>query len=264
MRKIFIFIILFFFSPLCFAMSDSEYLSVLENNLFGLHYDRDTVAVRLKRIENNVYGKSVAGSEQSRILKLKKNYPYPVSEINLNQSYSVPKTETYSSYPALEKLEMKVFGKSFSDENIYSRLDKLEMQVFQMKYSDELNNRVTRLSEKILGINTESRIATDADNIQSGSDIMQMINQLEMQSFKRTFDGDTIDSRISRLENFVFSEPFPDASPRERLDRLSTVMEAQKSSGLYDDNAANQLSAQNAPLTISAMILLLLKIFLGI
>ena len=264
MRKILLLIILFFCTQASFAMSDSEYLSALESNLFGVRYASDTTEARLNRIENSVFGKTDEVGVQRRMLKLKKIYPYPVNEIILNKPNSTAENQTYSSYPAVEKLEMKVFGKSFPRDDIYKRLDNLEIQVFQMKYSDELNNRVQRLSEKIFGIAPYIGITEAANNTQSSVDIIHTLNQLEENSFKRLFDTDTVDTRISRLENYVFNETFPDASPEERLERLSVVLDAQKSSRLYDNNAANQISTQNAPLTISAMLLLLLKIFLGI
>jgi hypothetical protein len=257
----------------CFAMTDSEFLSTVESNIFGVQYTKDAVIIRLNRIEKNIYGKSNALPVEKRIQKLKAIYPNltnnavskpkGINPQNPPQQYSPigisSETNVYNKYPALDELELKFFNKNFPGLDIYSRLDNLEMQVFKRKYTDSLDGRVERLKALASG-NQVSEINPDLEN---STDILELLNQLEKQSFSRTFNDDSAETRISRLENFIFGESSADASYKDRLDRLSVVIEAKKNSKIYDSNTPNQLNSTSPKKSLTVLMILLLKLLLA-
>lgn len=62
-----------------------------------------------------------------------------------------PAAEAGIKYPVVDKLEQKVFNKTFENEDIYVRLSRLEKQTFKKESTLSLNERVDALRDKILG-----------------------------------------------------------------------------------------------------------------
>ena len=73
MKKIIIFLALILSCNAVYAGPNNVILDKIENSIFGFTYSNETEDARLKRIEENVYGKVSTGQTQTRVAKLKKD-----------------------------------------------------------------------------------------------------------------------------------------------------------------------------------------------
>lgn len=167
----------------------------LEDALFAVHYDQDSVEARLSRLEQTIYGQTQTGSVDTRLAKLQKvlspnslgplsptakpvestppqqqpvatskkptpkatatNTAKPESTAN-----NIPPSQDATDYPTVTQMEQKVFGKVFVQEDITQRLGRLEKQVFKNAQNGSLADRVDNLRLVVLG-----DVPTSAPNI---------------------------------------------------------------------------------------------------
>lgn len=166
------------FSAVC-VDNVSAKLGEIEKSYYGYKYS-DSAETRLERLEKNVYGTpnpTPKLSQSARAQKLYKDLAideksspkiaaesaaantrgYSNTSTGAAADFSEdigPKAEAGIKYPVVDKLEEKVFGKTFENDDIYARLSKLEKQTFpnQKKESTHsLSERVDALRDKILG-----------------------------------------------------------------------------------------------------------------
>lgn len=130
-----------------------EQISKIESSVLGLNYTSDTDEKRLKRIEDEVFGESYSTSKmslQTRIDKLNSalgletlaEAKAPASELYKDEADGI-------NYPAVDMLEMQLFGKNYKDENIYKRLERLEEKTFGSAKKGDLAQRTDALKAKI-------------------------------------------------------------------------------------------------------------------
>lgn len=144
-------------------------LDEAEKNFFGYTYQGSNES-RLSRLEQNLYGKTKAGNQKQRAEKIYKDMALggqtggaaPVQP-QTEQAFADigPKAEAGIKYPVVDKLEEKIFKKTYPDEDIYLRLSRLEKQTFKKESTQSLNERVDALRNKILG--GDSRTAAEID-----------------------------------------------------------------------------------------------------
>lgn len=278
-------IIIFLTASAFSAVNYSEQISQVENNFFGIDYPKETEAQRLKRIETVLYGTEQKGTTESRIKKIaqdtgttfetkkvQKNQETLKDNINVplpHQTGSTqPPKDNYVAedstvdYPIVDKMEEKVFKKTYKSENIYKRLDRLETKVFNKTNNDVLNTRVERLSYAILY--NSQKTAANKDNDSSYLPYPQQIKKntqqyskysnandtgtydddnlstqlaaLERANFNTVYINESIGQRLNRLEQHMLGKTFPQDNSQTRAERLMTVNVAQKNSYIYDNN----------------------------
>ena len=145
-------------------------LNEIEKYFYG-YTNKGSEISRVARVEKDLYGQTSSQSLKSRVDKIYKDMNLggstgaaaPVKE---NQSFQKteakdigPKADAGIKYPIVDKLEQKVFKKSYENEDIYDRLSRLEKQVFPDKQNNNtlsLNERVDVLRNKLL---SEPRLA---------------------------------------------------------------------------------------------------------
>lgn len=278
-------IIIFLTATANCAVNHTEQISQIENNFFGIDYPKETEAQRLKRIEVVLYGTEQTGTTDSRIKKIAQdtgttfetkkaqkkqetlkdtlNVPLP------HQTASTqPPKENYVAedatvdYPIVDKMEEKIFKKTYKTENIYKRLDRLETKVFNRTSNDVLNTRVERLSEALLYDRTKTAAKPDNDtgylpypqqikqNTQkynkyssandngtySDDNLSAQLAALERANFNNVYVNESIGQRLNRLEQNMLGKTFPQDNAQTRAERLMTVNVAQKNSYVYDNN----------------------------
>ena len=60
--------------------------------------------------------------------------------------------------------------------------------------------------------------------------------QRAIEYVKRTFQNDTTENRLARLENKIFGKEFIEDDEQTRISRISSAYKAQKNSSKYDSN----------------------------
>jgi hypothetical protein len=165
------------------ATQQTQSVQTLENTLFAIQYDQDTLEKRVSRLEETVFGQSQTGLLAARIDKLKAALssstlgplsPKPALEVTTKpvkaskstvatKPLSPPSTKTTpiaqqsspapeeSDYPTISQMEQKLFGQNYIREDITIRLSKLEKEVFKVPQIGDLANRMDNLRLVVLG-----------------------------------------------------------------------------------------------------------------
>lgn len=162
--------IIFFIIFLCFVFAPksqaqgqfSAVLTKMEKSLFGIDYNAQNDEARVKRIEEEVYGKASSSPINQRVDKLSKDLSVDLigkeikpkkdtfAEDEDSIKEEIPKEDSSVNYPIVNNLEQKIFNKDFRSTDINQRLSKLEQNVFKKTYNDDLNSRVDRLKLAIM------------------------------------------------------------------------------------------------------------------
>lgn len=268
--------------------SSSAKLSNIEKQLFGYEFQNNSENSRIDRIENYLYGKTSSNTLINRINKVSSDVgiiPDNVStatEFSRNNKISNNKTKslmTYEKedssvqYPIVDKIENRVFRRSYNGENIYARLDRLEKKVFTVTSNDNLSNRVNKLRLAVLDSNQNNDIIADSTDSpsypdlddfensrkieqskqnkinQSDSDFMYKspskskndyinmeLTAAEENLFSQSFQQDSTGTRLDRLETKIFKRNFEKDVDSIRMQRISAATTAHKTSKSYDNN----------------------------
>ena len=272
MQKIFLilfFLILCFSAPV-YAMSQTEYVSALENRLFGVTYDNQNINNRIDRIEKQIYDNVYAGTPEERLSKIDKIYPQSDFEYQPQTSneYSygdeyyeeAPAQADYNNYPIVSKIEQTIYQKDYSGEDIYKRLSRLEKELYgQEKTNLSLQERVENLKSVLP--KKERRMAGNrfefsgfgfGSNSSDGSyyDSGSAISELEKGTFRKTFEFDDTDKRLNRLEHYYFGQTSEGQSDDDRITRLASVLMSEKNS-----NSNMMKNAQLAEILMNLLII---------
>ncbi len=151
-----LFLVIALMVPAAFAANEEpvkEQLTKIETTLWDLNYPEDADEVRLKRIEEEVFGTSESKTKislQERIDKLNSalgleslaEAKAPISELYKDEAAGI-------NYPAVDMLELQLLGKNHKSENIYKRLERLEDKVFGKAQKGDLAQRTDSLKAKI-------------------------------------------------------------------------------------------------------------------
>ena len=149
-----------FLCPMAKAESLDFKLKEIEKNYYGYSLN-GSLESRLTNLEKSLYGKSNTGLSKNRIEKLYNDLnigvvtggAVPVQTVSTPQQTKDigPKADAGIKYPVVDKLEQKVFKKTYANEDIYARLSRLEKQTFKKESTLSLNERVDALRGRILG-----------------------------------------------------------------------------------------------------------------
>lgn len=247
---ILIYIAVFLFLGIeCEAQSQfSPILTKMEKSLFGIDYSSQNDDVRLKRIEEIVYGSVSSNSVPQRVSKLSKDLSADLlgqeikpkrdtfTEDDSAPKEAIPKADSSVNYPIVNEMEKKIFNKEFRAVDINQRLASLEKNVFKKTYNDDLNSRVERLKFAILPARSASNFNDDEDEdnsyatdtitsqtpqLQDDSYNSQIPNYNSHSSVLDNYQGDTdIVVPLAALEKKVLKKSFPDDTVSNRLTRL--------------------------------------------
>lgn len=161
----------------------------------------------------------------------------------------------------LEAMEQKFFEHDFSKESANYRIERLEKFAFGQTSSGSLDARLQRLSGIIdLHPNlmatapdaqpTTTTAASDADPDDSGEPARYPhITTLEQQILGQTFETDSLNNRLSRLETKAFGKATsanPDSAAR--TDALQEYAEKKLHKAPYDVNRATNSDQSNKSL----------------
>ena len=280
-------------------------LNEIEKYFYG-YTNKGSDISRVARVEKDLYGQTSSQSLKNRVDKIYKDMNLGTSTgaaAPINESYIPaepamkdigPEAEAGIKYPIVDKLEQKVFQKSYENDDIYNRLSRLEKNVFPNDAKREstlsLNERVDALRDKLLGgaklaavdmgdsdtqynyysyEGTKNHIAQpstssyssypDYDDEIVGYAQNYDLDVLEKQLFGKRFAQEPPSKRLARLESSLFQRTFSD-NDEARIQRLLAVTTAQKTSQEYDSNKwARRL---NTGIQIGSILLMVLAMIL--
>ncbi len=228
--------------PTAFADSEAEPLTLLEQQVLGREYGPDPLEERISRLESILYGKAGTGDLTQRQTKLISAFATlaPQSQKASSQqtppsTAKVPQAESGfkraqdgTDYPTVSQMEKNLFERTFSQEDIASRLNRLEQRVFQQTFNElPMVDRVDQLTLKVLPENpliqeeksTGGLPSQGTEFASSNLGIYSKLTALEEYLFGKSFGGELIVNRLTRLEKKVFGGPRQGAID-DRLERL--------------------------------------------
>lgn len=156
----------------------------------------------------------------------------------------------------IEKLENSLYGFTYSGEDEVTRLDRLENSVYGSVSSGNIASRVAKLKQDmkvdLIGQEIEPVEDTFADPedsyieeepVAASNVSYPAVDELEEMVFDKSFHGEDIKKRLSKLENKTFGQEYND-DLATRVDRLKAEIKpkslidnqiAQSSNSFYDD-----------------------------
>lgn len=231
----------------------SPVLDKVETQLYGFTYIGEDDAVRLSRIETDVYGNVSTANNTQRIAKLKTDLaadligqqiaPKEDTFEEPEEKYTAeapPKSDPNVQYPAVDELEKSVFNKVNNGQDITARLSALEQKSFGKVYNDDLMTRVDRLKGKIKPQSLMDNAIAQSSNgffYDDPDKLAQDYNLSEYDPPENQFDYDAYNAtknkansvpprriNLTAMENSILKHSYPNDSMENRLARMESSM----------------------------------------
>lgn len=266
---------------------DDSRLSRIEESVYGQSKAGKSVAERVSSLKKDMaadlIGQEIAPKEDTFAEEQDKYKEEKIAEI--------PPAGANVDYPSINELEKKVFKKEFKNQDLNSRLANLEKQSLGKTFdNDPFSSRVERLQAKIKPKSfMDNSIAQSSNDFYDGQTIPldknynldsyhspefdydeynstpkspQRINlaSVEKSIFKRVFNNESNNARLTRLESTMFGTTFDSDSEQERINRVASAYKAAKSASRYDSNKFSQ--NMGTAMQIGTMILMILACIL--
>lgn len=263
----------------------NDSLTKIENKILGIEYPDEKLEKRLNRLEEYLYGQSKQGTPKARLSKILETTKYSMLDDDNSIAADDFSDDDFIEdnsvdYPILDDVEKKL-GLSTTKNSLNSRLATIEKKMFNTTHDKEdYFSRVERIKSKIYKGNSLAmqnpddfnNPISDFENYNSTSSlnnnffnrgissVRYKLSLLEQRLLKNTFNEETNNDRLARLENVVFDTQFYNEDESERLSRLESALKAKKSSPKYDNNKFQQ--GLSTAMQIGAMVLMVLAFIL--
>lgn len=192
---------------------------------------------------------------------------------NLQTAFTMP-SGTFStngsapeSYPHIATLENEILGRSFPSQPVTERLNKMEVKVFGSASDDpDLSERTDALDHYVEqklhkspfpASPKDEAIANLENNVQTSSQTNPQTNQspakyphvtaLENEILGRSFDGQLLPDRLSRMETKAFGKPSKSTDLSQRTDALEKYAEKKLHKQPYEQERNETASANSQP-----------------
>ena len=243
--------------------SDEARITRLEQSIYGEGKTGKSISERVKALSNDMAADSI-GKE---ISPKEDTFAEDDEEILAQQ----PPSGANVDYPAINELEKEVFKQEHKNMDLTARLTNLEKKTFGKTYDSEpFSNRVERLQAKIKPKSFMNNSIAQSSNDFYDDDIVPLdqnyqldeysppdfdygsynarhtpaskvnLASVEKMMYKKTFNNDDINNRLTRLENTMFGTTFPEDSQQQRINRIASAYKATKTAGKYDSNKFSQ------------------------
>ena len=231
------------------AVSSASMLSNIEKQIFGYEYTSEADAVRITRIEKQLYDKTSSTPTATRIAKvysdlglIDSNTESVAKNTNNNSSKKSQKNQPQMlakespdvEYPIVNEIEEAVFGKNYNGENIYSRLDRVENKVYQKTTDADLNTRVNKLRISVIDDISKSKLSKKDPEFEDFKNTYDQYDAVAQPpslyddnagynyASPKTSNKSYQDTELSAIEKVVLSRTYPNESVDIRLSRLET------------------------------------------
>lgn len=179
-----------------------------------------------------------------------------------------------SAKKQLLKVESKYFGHGFESDSEEARASRLEQLMFGESSTGNPEDRIKKILEisptedepSKSSATTEKRSSKpgktaafiDADKIESRTSSLNEeesnelkdyphVSALEKVILGRTFSGQALSARLSRIETKAFGKPTNIASTSQRIDALDQYVESKLQQNLYANNQESEIRALDSP-----------------
>lgn len=245
---------------------DASRISRIEESVYGKSKTDKSVADRISSLKADMaadlIGQEIAPKEDTFADEKDKYKEEQIAEVP-----SGPNVD----YPSINELEKQVFKKEFKTQDLNTRLANLEKQSLGKTFdNDPFSSRVDRLQAKIKPRSfMNNSIAQSSNDFYDGETIPldknynldsyhspdfdydeynsrpkspQRVNlaSVEKSIFKRVYNNESNEARLSRLESTMFGTTFKSDSEQERINRVASAYKAAKSASRYDSNKFSQ------------------------
>lgn len=164
----------------------------------------------------------------------------------------VSQTFAIASNPALDSLEMTIYGYDYKNETDTKRIERLESYLYGNKRSGNITKRIENIQNDIGYVKPENikkennqnslknNLKNELTNIKEDASVeYPMVDRIEEELFKTNYKTENIYSRLDRLEKQVFNktsnEPLMD-----RVDNLASVVLPKKSFSRKEEDFSQQ------------------------
>ena len=164
----------------------------------------------------------------------------------------VSQTFAIASNPALDSLEMTIYGYDYKNETDTKRIERLESYLYGNKRSGNITKRIENIQNDIGYVKPENikkennqnslknNLKNELTNIKEDESVeYPMVDRIEEELFKTNYKTENIYSRLDRLEKQVFNktsnEPLMD-----RVDNLASVVLPKKSFSRKEEDFSQQ------------------------
>lgn len=263
---------------------DASRLSRIEVSVYGQSRPNKSINERIASLNKDMSAEQIGNEitpKEDTFAEEQDSYKDTIAQEKM------PPAGANVDYPSINELERKVFNQEFKNQDLNSRLANLEKKSLGQTYdNDPFSSRVERLQAKLKPESfMDNNIAQSSNDYYDGNSIPldknysldeyqppefdydaynarnikpEKVNiaSVEKSIFKKSFNGDNMDNRLSRLESTMFGTTFNSDSQEARLNRISSAYKAQKTASRYDSNKFSQNMATAMQIgTILLMIL---------
>lgn len=263
---------------------DASRLSRIEESVYGQSRPNKSINERIASLNKDMSAEQIGheiAPKEDTFAEEQDSYKDTIAEEKM------PPAGANVDYPSINELERQVFNQEFKNQDLNSRLANLEKKSLGQTYdNDPFSSRVERLQAKLKPESfMDNSIAQSSNSYYDGDSIPldknysldeyqppefdydaynarnrkpEKVNiaSVEKSIFKKSFNGDNMDNRLSRLESTMFGTTFNSDSQEARLNRISSAYKAQKTASRYDSNKFSQNMATAMQIgTILLMIL---------
>ena len=268
---------------------DATRLSRIEQSVYGQTKDNKTVPERISALKKDIsaeqIGHEIAPKEDTF---MEDNDSY--KEDRLAQE-KMPPAGANVDYPSINELEQKVFSQQYKNKDLNSRLASLEQKTLGKTFdNDSFSARVERLQAKVKPKSFMNNSIAQSSNGYYDDDVVPLdknykldeyqppefdydaynarnaknispqkpvnIASIEKSIFKRNFNGENLDNRLSRIESTMFGTTFANDTQDDRLRRITSAYKATRSASKYDSNKFSQNMA--TAMQIGTLLLMIL------
>lgn len=189
---------------------------------------------------------------QQVILPKNEGYENIIPVANVRQNSRKPLSVANPDYPAVTRMETKVFKTNYRNEDIYNRLNRLEQTQFGAVSPEmSLLDRVDRLSSKINGSDDSSTFISEETPSEEDNRSFSVtrttappanIAMMERNILGRTYETDTLEDRLARMETNVFGA----AQAGDSNQRVANLTAAASQSPVQSFNMGGFSTAQKS------------------
>lgn len=176
-------------------------------------------------------------------------------------------------YPAVDQMELKIFGAAYPQDNIYNRLNRLEKRVFGTVSNAHLSARVDKLREYVLNehipkvvnssVSPNTRVYRGTQSLDTSQEQSLIVYELEKKLLGSVYINEPINTRLSRLENYVFASSSDNYPTEERLQRLIAYSDAVEDEDYYNDqDQLRQYNKMATGMKVISVLFMILQAFL--
>lgn len=140
----------------------------------------------------------------------------------------------------LGRMETSIFGVEYSKQNDTTRLSRLEENVYGQTLKGSVKERINRLSKDISADVIGQEISPTKDTFAENEEYKEqelkadesvdypIVNEMEMQIFKKEFKNLDISTRLSKIEKQTFKMTFEKEDLNTRMERLKNNIAIQQ------------------------------------